>query len=41
MRGMYLTPPTLNIPAGAHKNSMRPFAGEKVHWTFSFPASPP
>jgi hypothetical protein len=23
------------IPAGAHQTTVRPFDGEKVHWTFS------
>jgi len=28
--------PTLAVPAGAHMNRVRPFGGEKVHWTFSY-----
>mgnify|MGYP001604884056 CR=1 FL=1 len=26
--------PSPLVPAGAHKNPVRPFGGTKVHWTF-------
>ena len=35
MRYFIIDPLTPIIPAGAHKNNVRPFGGEKVHKTFS------
>ena len=39
MRGKFtawiMVPLTPIVPAGAQKNRLRPFGGEKVHWTFS------
>src|SRR3989344_7192838 len=33
--GMRGNPPSPPVPAGAHERHVRPFGGEKVHWTFS------